>query len=104
MTKGESLSFLTQQESTNLTHSQSICFMPFVCSIGTIVGPAIGGSLANPASSSASLCSLSGNFATFPFLLPDLIRAVLFMISITAGHLLLIETYPYLRSWCGSSR
>ena len=68
--------------------------MPFVWSIGTIVGPAIGGSFVNPARSFPSVFSSNGIFATFPFLLPNLICAVLLMISILAGYLLLIETNP----------
>lgn len=71
--------------------------MPFVWSIGTIIGPAIGGSFANPASSFPSVFPSNGIFATFPFLLPNLICAALLLISISAGYFLLIETHPDLQ-------
>ena len=73
--------------------------MPFVWSIGTIIGPAIGGTLANPAETFPSLFSKSGLFARFPYLLPNLICAGLLLMSITAGYLFLEETHPDLQPW-----
>lgn len=73
--------------------------MPFVWSIGTIMGPAIGGSLSKPAESMPSIFSPNGIFATFPFLLPNLVCAALLLISILAGYFLLAETHPDMQPW-----
>ncbi len=73
--------------------------MPFVWSIGTIIGPAIGGTLAKPAESMPSIFSPNGIFATFPFLLPNLVCATLLLISILAGYFLLVETHPNMQPW-----
>ena len=72
--------------------------MPFVWSIGTIIGPAIGGTLANPAVSLPSLFSSDSIFAKFPYLLPNLICAALLLISMVAGYFLLEETHPDLKN------
>lgn len=68
--------------------------MPFVWSIGTIIGPAIGGLFANPSVSLPSVFPKSGLFTTFPYLLPNLICASLLLISIVLGYFLLLETHP----------
>lgn len=73
--------------------------MPFVWSIGTIIGPAIGGTLAHPATSMPSVFSPSGMFATFPYLLPNLICAALLLISIILSYLFLMETHPDMQPW-----
>ncbi|PGH18717.1 hypothetical protein AJ80_04370 [Polytolypa hystricis UAMH7299] len=72
--------------------------MPFVWSIGTIIGPAIGGTLAKPADNYPSLFSPDGLFGTFRYLLPNLVCAILLFFSIIAGWLLLDETHPDLRA------
>ena len=68
--------------------------MPFVWSIGTIIGPAIGGTFARPAVSMPSVFSPTGVFAHFPYLLPNLICAAILLISILFGYFFLIETHP----------
>ena len=73
--------------------------MPFVWSIGTIIGPAIGGTFANPVESLPSFFSPNSVFATFPYLLPNLICAALLLISIIAGYFYLIETHPDMQPW-----
>lgn len=73
--------------------------MPFVWSIGTIIGPAIGGSFARPAISMPSVFSSTGIFGIFPYLLPNLICACLLLISIVFGYLLLQETHPDMQAW-----
>ncbi|EED18488.1 MFS transporter, putative [Talaromyces stipitatus ATCC 10500] len=68
--------------------------MPFVWSIGTILGPAVGGLLAKPVEGFPSIFSPNGLFAKYPFLLPNLFCAGLLLISIIGGALLLQETHP----------
>ena len=73
--------------------------MPFVWSVGTILGPVIGGTLAKPAKSFPTLFSPDGIFATFPYLLPNLICAGLLMVSIFIGYFFLLETHPDMQPW-----
>ncbi|KAI1470730.1 MFS general substrate transporter [Daldinia caldariorum] len=68
--------------------------MPFVWSIGTIIGPAIGGMLADPHESWPETFPQGTLFANFPYLLPNLCCAALLMISICLGYFLLEETHP----------
>ncbi|KAH6673736.1 major facilitator superfamily domain-containing protein [Halenospora varia] len=68
--------------------------MPFVWSVGTIVGPCIGGYFAAPADSFPETFSQDGLFGRFPYLLPNLLCSGLLLISIIAGYLLLEETHP----------
>ncbi|KAI4223476.1 MAG: hypothetical protein LQ349_007422 [Xanthoria aureola] len=73
--------------------------MPFVWSIGTIIGPAIGGLTARPAVSMPDLFSSTGIFGKFPFLLPNLICSALLLVSICLGYFFLIETHPDMQPW-----
>ena len=73
--------------------------MPFVWSIGTIIGPAIGGTFARPSLTMPSIFSPTGVFAKFPYLLPNLICAGFLLISILFGYFFLHETHPDLQAW-----
>lgn len=73
--------------------------MPFVWSIGTILGPSIGGYFAVPAQNFPDTFAQDGLFGRFPYLLPNLICAGLMAISIIAGYLCLEETHPDMQPW-----
>ncbi|KAF2747946.1 MFS general substrate transporter [Sporormia fimetaria CBS 119925] len=68
--------------------------MPFVWSVGTIIGPSIGGCFAEPAKTFPKLFSPTGFFAKFPFVLPNLICSALLVLAIVLGWILLEETHP----------
>ncbi|KAI9752911.1 MAG: hypothetical protein M4579_005430 [Chaenotheca gracillima] len=73
--------------------------MPFVWSIGTIIGPAIGGWFADPSENFPGAFSPTGIFAKFPYLLPNLICAALLAISIVVSWFFLVETHPDKQTW-----
>ncbi|KAK0659752.1 putative drug efflux system protein [Cercophora samala] len=68
--------------------------MPFVWSVGTIIGPMIGGLFADPHESYPHLFPTGSLFQRFPYLLPNLICAALLLVSILMGYFLLEETHP----------
>lgn len=68
--------------------------MPFVWAIGTIIGPAIGGTFADPSHTWSGIFSEHGLFGRFPYLLPNLLCAGMLLFSILLGYFLLEETHP----------
>ncbi|KAH6855727.1 major facilitator superfamily domain-containing protein [Chaetomium sp. MPI-CAGE-AT-0009] len=68
--------------------------MPFVWSIGTIIGPMVGGLFADPHASYPNLFPKGSLFEHFPYLLPNLICAAMLLVSIVLGYFLLEETHP----------
>lgn len=74
--------------------ARAFAVMPFVWSIGTIIGPCIGGTFADPHASWPSVFRAGGLFDTFPYLLPNLLCAALLLVSIALGFFLLEETHP----------
>ena len=68
--------------------------MPFIWSIGTIVGPSIGGMLASPHDSWPGAFPAGGLFDRYPYLLPNLMCSGLLLVSIVLGFFLLEETHP----------
>lgn len=77
---------------------RAYAIMPFVWSVGTIIGPTVGGVFANPARSYPSLFSKTGFFADYPWALPNLICAAIMMFSIVLSYFCLEETHPDLCS------
>ncbi|KAL4953087.1 major facilitator superfamily domain-containing protein [Aspergillus filifer] len=78
--------------------------MPFVWSIGTIIGPAIGGLLAKPADSYPSYFSHDGLFGKYPYLLPNVVCSMLLLGSIIFAWLFLQETHPDMQRSGGPSK
>ncbi|QUC16951.1 uncharacterized protein UV8b_01192 [Ustilaginoidea virens] len=73
---------------------RAFAVMPFVWSIGTIIGPCIGGTFANPHGTWPGVFPKGSLFHDFPYLLPNLLCAILLLISIALGFFLLEETHP----------
>ncbi|MCJ1435348.1 hypothetical protein MMC27_004720 [Xylographa pallens] len=67
--------------------------MPFVWCLGSILGPALGGALAQPCLNYPSVFPRGTIFDRFPFLLPNLICAVILACGVTIGILFLEETH-----------
>lgn len=68
--------------------------MPFVWCLGSIVGPAMGGALAQPCVSYPWLFQRNTIFDKFPFLLPNIVCVVVLILGIIVGFLFLEETHP----------
>lgn len=78
---------------------KAYAIMPFVWSIGTIIGPSIGGFFAEPSKNFPAYFSSTGIFGKFPYLFPNLICVGLMLISIVAGYFCLEETHPDMQPW-----
>jgi MFS family permease len=63
--------------------------MPLVWTIGSILGPAFGGSLANPVKKHPDIFGNSEFLRKYPFALPNLLSSVLFIIGLITGFLFL---------------
>ncbi|WPH02888.1 Hypothetical protein R9X50_00575600 [Acrodontium crateriforme] len=78
---------------------KAYAIMPFVWSIGCVVGPAIGGYFATPAENFPNTPLDNVFFAKFPFALPNFICVGLMLISVIAGYICLDETHPDMQPW-----
>lgn len=68
--------------------------MPFVWCLGSIIGPAMGGALAQPCLSYPAWFPRDTIFDRYPFLLPNLVCVVVLLAGIVVGFLFLEETHP----------
>ncbi|KAJ5458556.1 hypothetical protein N7475_009944 [Penicillium sp. IBT 31633x] len=68
--------------------------MPFVWCLGSIIGPAMGGALAQPCDNYPGLFARNTLWDKFPFLLPNLICITVLVCGIVVGFLFLEETHP----------
>ncbi|EAW08355.1 MFS transporter [Aspergillus clavatus NRRL 1] len=71
---------------------RAFSIMPLVWTIGSIFGPAFGGALARPAEKHPEIFGNWDLLKEYPFLLPNMVSALLFVIGITTGFLFLHET------------
>ncbi|KAN0070296.1 Major facilitator superfamily domain containing protein [Elaphomyces granulatus] len=67
--------------------------MPFVWCLGSIIGPALGGTLAQPCDNYPGHFQRGTIFARFPFLLPNLVCVLILVLGIIIGLLFLEETH-----------
>ncbi|KAK7528157.1 major facilitator superfamily domain-containing protein [Phyllosticta citriasiana] len=71
---------------------RAFSIMPLVYNIGSVFGPAIGGALSNPMRVDISKPRGDSFFERFPYALPNIVSAALFLIGIITGTLFLQET------------
>lgn len=71
---------------------RAFSIMPLVWSLGSVVGPAFGGFFAQPAKQFPNVFGDIELFKKFPYLLPNLLATVFFLISATSATLFLKET------------
>ncbi|KAH6609264.1 hypothetical protein Trco_002610 [Trichoderma cornu-damae] len=71
---------------------RAFSIMPLVWSLGSVVGPAFGGFFAQPAKQFPDVFGNMELFKRFPYLLPNLLATVFFLISAASATLFLKET------------
>lgn len=67
---------------------------PFVWCLGSIVGSAMGGYLAQPAKFYPGIFAEDGLFGRYPYLLPNLVAVAVVVIAVAQGIIFLDETNP----------
>ncbi|KAI9825701.1 MAG: hypothetical protein M1832_001045 [Thelocarpon impressellum] len=72
---------------------RAYAIMPFIWCLGSILGPALGGALADPCNSYPALFPRHTIFDRFPYLLPNLVCAVIVICGVAIGILFLEETH-----------
>ncbi|MCJ1467772.1 hypothetical protein MMC07_006397 [Pseudocyphellaria aurata] len=71
---------------------RAFSIMPLVFTMGSIFGPVLGGTLANPAVNFPNAFGNSALFKKYPYALPNIAASLLFAIGLVAGTLFLKET------------
>src|SRR5271168_3852716 len=79
---------------TDLGSARAYAMPPFMWSLGTIIGAAMGGYLAQPARYYPSVFPPDGLFGKYPYLLPNLVAVKFILVAIIQGYLFLNETNP----------
>lgn len=74
---------------------RAFSIMPLMWTIGSIFGPAFGGALANPAERHPKLFGNIQFFKNYPFALPNLVSAVIFVVGITTAFLFLRVSHQF---------
>ncbi|KAK5081719.1 hypothetical protein LTR05_007853 [Lithohypha guttulata] len=73
---------------------KAFAIMPFVWSVGTILGPAIGGTFADPVRGYPSVFPKGSLFEEYPWALPNIICSVIMLCSLGLVIFCLEETHP----------
>ncbi|KAH7155409.1 major facilitator superfamily domain-containing protein [Dactylonectria estremocensis] len=73
---------------------RAFSIMPLVWSVGSVIGPIFGGFFAEPAKQYPALFGNIEYFKRFPFVLPNLVLTIFFLLSVTCAMLFLHETLP----------
>lgn len=71
---------------------RAFSIMPLVWTVGSIFGPAFGGSLVHPAERFPGLFGHNDLFKRYPFAFPNILISSLFLVGISCGFLFLRET------------
>ena len=71
---------------------RAFSIMPLVWTVGSIFGPAVGGSLVHPVERFPAVFRNSKLFAQYPFALPNVLVSALFITGVTLGFLFLRES------------
>ncbi|KAK4941619.1 hypothetical protein LTR10_018496 [Elasticomyces elasticus] len=73
--------------------AKAYAVMPFIWSVGSIIGPAIGGALAMPCGSHQTWCAKGNLWDKYPFLLPNMCCVLILCAGIVFGIMFLEETH-----------
>ena len=68
---------------------RAFSIMPLVWSMGSVMGPILGGALAEPVKSLPEIFGKIEFFRTFPYALPNLVISVFYVIGLVTGFLFL---------------
>ncbi|PGH00307.1 hypothetical protein AJ79_08238 [Helicocarpus griseus UAMH5409] len=82
----------------DIDEGKAYSVVPFLRALGGLIGPVLGGWLADPVKSMPSIFSRGSMWEKYPYLLPNLIVALCLACSGLLGFFFLEETHPHLQS------